>query len=190
MSSTTRFRSLEILSVMVLLVAGPVGADSYNVDRFDDSTASACSIYSGDDCGLRGALIRANANPGDDVIWLHSGVYTLSIEGPGEDLCQTGDLDVTDTVRIVGPGPERTTIDAGGDAGVNDRVFDVHAPGKKLTLRGLAGRIEPRQDVTVEVARPDGSKASLVVTARLDTPVEVNYYRNGGILQTVLRKML
>jgi aconitate hydratase len=28
------------------------------------------------------------------------------------------------------------------------------------------------------------------VTARLDTPVEINYYRNGGILQTVLRKLL
>jgi aconitate hydratase len=61
---------------------------------------------------------------------------------------------------------------------------------EKLTIRGLAGRIEPRQDVTVEVVREDASKASLVVTARLDTPVEINYYRNGGILQTVLRKML
>ena len=30
----------------------------------------------------------------------------------------------------------------------------------------------------------------MVVTARLDTPVEINYFRNGGILQTVLRKML
>jgi aconitate hydratase len=29
-----------------------------------------------------------------------------------------------------------------------------------------------------------------VATARLDTPVEINYYRNGGILQTVLRKMV
>jgi aconitate hydratase len=28
------------------------------------------------------------------------------------------------------------------------------------------------------------------VTARLDSPVEINYYRNGGILHTVLRKML
>jgi aconitase A len=28
------------------------------------------------------------------------------------------------------------------------------------------------------------------VTARLDTPVEINYYRNGGILQTVLRKLV
>jgi aconitate hydratase len=59
-----------------------------------------------------------------------------------------------------------------------------------LTIRGLAGEIRPRQDVTVEVGRPDGGKASLVVTARLDTPVDINYYRNGGILQTVLRKML
>jgi aconitate hydratase len=61
---------------------------------------------------------------------------------------------------------------------------------EKLTIRGLAGEIRPRQDVTVGVERKDGSKASFTVTARLDTPVDINYYRNGGILQTVLRKML
>jgi len=59
-----------------------------------------------------------------------------------------------------------------------------------LTIRGLAGELRPRQDVTVELARADASRATLVVTARLDTPVEINYFRNGGILQTVLRKML
>jgi aconitate hydratase len=59
-----------------------------------------------------------------------------------------------------------------------------------LTIRGLAGAIRPRQDVTVEVGRKDGAKGSFTVTARLDTPVDINYYRNGGILQTVLRKML
>jgi aconitate hydratase len=59
-----------------------------------------------------------------------------------------------------------------------------------LTIRGLAGELRPRQDVTVEVLKADGTKASLVVTARLDTPVDINYYRNGGILQSVLRKML
>jgi aconitate hydratase len=61
---------------------------------------------------------------------------------------------------------------------------------EKLTIRGLAGEIRPRQDVTVGVERKDGSKASFTVSARLDTPVDINYYRNGGILQTVLRKML
>ena len=59
-----------------------------------------------------------------------------------------------------------------------------------LTIRGLAGEITPRQDVTVEVERKDGTKGSFDATARLDTPVDINYYRNGGILQTVLRKML
>ena len=61
---------------------------------------------------------------------------------------------------------------------------------ERLTIIGISGKLTPRQDVTVEVERPDGTKTSCVATARLDTPVEINYYRNGGILQTVLRKML
>jgi aconitate hydratase len=61
---------------------------------------------------------------------------------------------------------------------------------ERLTIRRLAGEINPRQDVTVEVERKDGAKGSFTATARLDTPVDINYYRNGGILQTVLRKML
>jgi aconitate hydratase len=61
---------------------------------------------------------------------------------------------------------------------------------ESLTVRGLAGELRPRQDVRVELVRKDGTKGSFTVTARLDTPVDINYYRNGGILQTVLRKML
>jgi aconitate hydratase len=61
---------------------------------------------------------------------------------------------------------------------------------EKLTIQGISGKLTPHQDTTVEVERADGSKTSFVATARLDTPVEINYYRNGGILQTVLRKML
>jgi len=61
---------------------------------------------------------------------------------------------------------------------------------ERLTITGIGGKLTPRQDVTVEVERPDGTKTSFVATARLDTPVDINYYRNGGILQTVLRKML
>jgi aconitate hydratase len=61
---------------------------------------------------------------------------------------------------------------------------------ERVTIRGISGTLTPRQDVTIEVERPDGTTTSFVATARLDTPVEINYYRNGGILQTVLRKML
>jgi aconitate hydratase len=61
---------------------------------------------------------------------------------------------------------------------------------EKLTIAGISQAITPRQNVTVEVERPEGGSVSFKVTARLDTPVEINYYRNGGILHTVLRKML
>jgi aconitate hydratase len=62
---------------------------------------------------------------------------------------------------------------------------------EKLSLRGFAGgEIQPRQDVVVEVERGDGSKTSFTATLRLDTAVEIGYWRNGGILHTVLRKML
>ena len=60
---------------------------------------------------------------------------------------------------------------------------------ERLSIAGLRGDLRPRQDLTVSVERKDGSKTSFAVTARLDTPVEINYWKNGGILQTVLRKM-
>jgi aconitate hydratase len=61
---------------------------------------------------------------------------------------------------------------------------------EKLAIAGLAGKLTPRQEMTVEVERADGTRASFTVVSRLDTEVEINYYRNGGILHTVLRKML
>jgi aconitate hydratase len=61
---------------------------------------------------------------------------------------------------------------------------------ERISVLGIAGELKPRPDVRVEVERADGTKSAFTATARLDTPVEVNYYRNGGILQTVLRKLL
>jgi aconitate hydratase len=73
--------------------------------------------------------------------------------------------------------------------GENAETFAI--TGKEtLTIVGVSGDWAPRQDVTIDMVRADGSRTAFVVTARLDTPVEINYYRNGGILQTVLRKML
>jgi aconitate hydratase len=58
-----------------------------------------------------------------------------------------------------------------------------------ITLEGISDSMQPRQDVTVKVERADGTTFSFTMTARLDTPVEVDYYRNGGILPTVLRSL-
>ena len=49
--------------------------------------------------------------------------------------------------------------------------------------------LEALQDVTVTATKADGTVVTFVTTARIDTPVEVDYYRNGGILHTVLRRM-
>jgi aconitate hydratase len=61
---------------------------------------------------------------------------------------------------------------------------------ERLTIRGLDHGLTPRQHLQVEVERPAGGGTAFEVAARLDTPVELAYYRNGGILHTVLRKML
>lgn len=49
--------------------------------------------------------------------------------------------------------------------------------------------VQPRQTIKVTATKPDGSKVEFDTICRIDTPVEVDYYRNGGILHTVLRKM-
>jgi aconitate hydratase len=49
--------------------------------------------------------------------------------------------------------------------------------------------LQPRQELKVTARRTDGTEKVFYAIARVDTPVEVDYYRNGGILPTVLRKM-
>ena len=58
-------------------------------------------------------------------------------------------------------------------------VFDV----------ALNDNLKPRQAVEVTARKADGSAVHFVTTCRIDTPVEVKYYRNGGILHTVLRDL-
>jgi aconitate hydratase len=55
---------------------------------------------------------------------------------------------------------------------------------------GLDDKLQPRSTITVRAKAADGSIKEFAATVRIDTPVEIDYYRNGGILQTVLRKLL
>jgi aconitate hydratase len=57
-----------------------------------------------------------------------------------------------------------------------------------FTILGVAD-LQPRQDVTVEVTRKDGSSFTFTALCRIDTANEVEYFRNGGILHYVLRKL-
>jgi len=54
----------------------------------------------------------------------------------------------------------------------------------------LDDNLAPRSTITVKATSPDNEPKEFKATVRIDTPVEMDYYRNGGILQTVLRKLL
>ncbi len=61
---------------------------------------------------------------------------------------------------------------------------------EKLSIRGLDADIKPRQMLTVDVERADGSRASFQVLSRIDTLNEVQYFKAGGILHYVLRQLI
>ncbi len=58
------------------------------------------------------------------------------------------------------------------------------------SISGLSESIQPGQDLTLEIRRAQGEIQRVPVKLRIDTPIEVDYYRHGGILQFVLRELL
>ncbi|AKU24497.1 aconitate hydratase AcnA [Massilia sp. MB5] len=73
----------------------------------------------------------------------------------------------------------------------NDSVESLGITGKEIyDLKGLEGEIKPQQKVTLVIHRADGSKQEVPVLLRIDTPIEVDYYKHGGILPFVLRQLL
>lgn len=59
-----------------------------------------------------------------------------------------------------------------------------------FSIVGLSNNVEPGQSLQVVATREDGTQFEFPVTVRLDSMVDVDYYHNGGILQTVLRQMI
>jgi aconitate hydratase len=59
-----------------------------------------------------------------------------------------------------------------------------------IEIMGVSGDLKALQDAKVRAVGDDGETVEFSATVRIDTPVEVDYYRNGGILHTVLREFL
>ncbi|MBI5889144.1 MAG: aconitate hydratase [Nitrosomonadales bacterium] len=57
-------------------------------------------------------------------------------------------------------------------------------------LIGISDNMKPQQDVTLTITRKDGSKQNVALLLRIDTPIEVDYYKNGGILPYVLKELV
>jgi aconitate hydratase len=86
--------------------------------------------------------------------------------------------------NLVGMGVLPLQFQGGQGAGTLDlngtETYDVHIPAD----------LHPHQDVGVTIHRADGTTTEIVTTARCDTPVDVRYLANGGILQTVIRNLV
>ena len=54
----------------------------------------------------------------------------------------------------------------------------------------LDDKLQPRQKLKVVATSPTGERKEFEAAVRIDTPVELDYYRNGGILQYVLRSLV
>jgi aconitate hydratase len=74
------------------------------------------------------------------------------------------------------PGESRETLGLTGR-----EVFDIV---------GISGELKPRQEMMVRARDESGQVKEFTAIARLDSPIDIRYYRNGGILQTVLRRLL
>jgi aconitate hydratase len=59
-----------------------------------------------------------------------------------------------------------------------------------FSITGLSDKVRPGHHATLEIQDKDGKSRSVPVKLRIDTPIEIDYYRHGGILPFVLRQLL
>jgi aconitate hydratase len=73
----------------------------------------------------------------------------------------------------------------------DDSVASLKLTGEEtFDLTGIDGVIKPQQEVPLIIKRTDGSVQRVLLLLRIDTPIEVDYYRHGGILPYVLRGLI
>jgi len=139
-----------MLVFSVLGYSSAAWALTFEVDRTEDSADASkqvCNHLDDDDCSLRGAIIRANADPDPDTILLPASAipYMLSIARDGEPSNAggkepaKGDFDVLNPLTIIGAGPEVTTVQldpalTGNDA---DRLFHVPQQAGSFSISGV-----------------------------------------------------
>ena len=61
---------------------------------------------------------------------------------------------------------------------------------EQFDLLGIDDTLRPQQAVTLAIRGADGALRTVELTLRIDTPIEVDYFRHGGILPFVLRQLL
>lgn len=123
---------LALVAGALLVSAAGVEASTFTVNSSADipdanPLGGVCETAPGNGvCTLRGAIQAANVHAGADTIMLPANTYLLTQVGAAEDKSLSGDLDITDSVAIIGAGPGSTIIDGNG-AVTGERVFQIFA---------------------------------------------------------------
>ena len=143
MSLSVRRLAPALLFVLTLPTA--LQAAIYIPNKTADTNDGVCDS----DCSLREAIAAANQNPGENVILLHAGTYTLTTSGPAN-----GNLQIQGGTVLIGDGAGRTVIDGGGRGGVFYIPSGVTVHMQDLTLRngrssGAGGAIHNQGDLTL-----------------------------------------
>ncbi|NUQ61869.1 MAG: aconitate hydratase, partial [Pirellulales bacterium] len=125
-------------------------------------------------------LAGAEYGTGSSRDWAAKGTYLLGVR-----VVLASSFERIHRSNLVGMGvlplefPDGTTWQSLGLTG--EEIYEIPE---------LDDRLRPGGELTVNAKASDGKVTQLRVKVRIDTPVEIEYYRNGGILQTVLRKLL
>ncbi len=142
-----------VLSVVILcgilMTPGSVRAGSFIIVSAAPLNSTDGPVINDGICTLREAIISANENQpvggcaagsagGQDVIMIPSGFVYLFQNGDSENSARTGDLDITESVRIIGAGKTWTIIDA---QDLSDRVFHIYndQPASKIVNVYISG---------------------------------------------------
>ena len=73
----------------------------------------------------------------------------------------------------------------------NDTAQSLGIKGdESIDIVGVTSTMKPQQEMTMIIRRKDGSEQKVKVLLRIDTPIEIDYYKHGGILPFVLRELL
>ena len=138
------------------------------------SVFDAANAYSGDKVVLAGSQYGT----GSSRDWAAKGTYLLGVKA----VIATS-FERIHRSNLVGMGVLPLTFKSG------ESHESLGLSGNELYNIPVTDDVTPLQMLTVSATRPDGTIVEFEAQVRLDTPVEVEYYRNGGILHTVLRQL-
>ncbi|MCY4145619.1 MAG: aconitate hydratase AcnA [Chloroflexi bacterium] len=162
-----------------LLVPGSEGGTTYYLPTMQEMSIYAAALRYKDDGTPLIVLAGKDYGMGSSRDWAAKGTLLLGIKAVIAE-----SIERIHRSNLVMMGVLPLTFAAG------DSYQSLGLSGRETFDIPITDAVEPMQTLTVTATDASGAQKQFAVTVRLDTPVEVDYYRHGGILQLVLRNFL